>query len=590
MSRSPAGSPGVVPLRPPGQVMRLERMGSRFQTRLSFMRSVLRRLGTEGWTIEQTRCDWDDHGFGTAVYAARGPHHTYSLIAYSAHLDPADRSDRVIAERWDAAFALFDGEPTNDDIARLAVNVPLQEAGRCSSRELTLSRANKSVRLFEEVVDSLAAGRQPDRWLVDRIGYLMRTTAVYGNGKFGLADRDRICRRPELAEPYQAELLTVYLIRCFTHDLVEHVARRRNPDSFVPLDRAIRRHLGVGNATGLGMAPFLHNHPILLNNWVMALETALASCRSVERIDVVDGERFVELVAAARRSCRQWHVDDERQMTRIVELRADLARLERELTTGDLLGADVVRPWDRLYRWAEEHLSTEGQEMVVSLIIDVHPELVDHLASSMGTVERPGVDPAMAVAELAELLDRHYGWALDIDFDDPDANHFFWYTSEEKLEPRLGERQAEPGADLEHPLAVARDVCRLRSALAVAAADTPAGAADAPAGGDADGGRRATVAEFLLAQPGYRHIVRRVQTLARHPYGEIRDNLIGRELLAIDMLRFKLSVFGATKFDPKSDKWTRITLYQGAPLPDELEAPDGDRWMLLPHLDEACAP
>ncbi len=95
------------------------------------------------------------------------------------------------------------------------------------------------------------------------------------------------------------------------------------------------------------------------------------------------------------------------------------------------------------------------------------------------------------------------------------------------------------------------------------------------------------MAEFLLTRPEYRHTVRRVQTAAGHPYSEIRDNLIGRDLMAIDMLRCKLSVFGATKFDPKSDKWIRITMYQGAPLPDELGAPDSDRWMLLPHLDGA---
>ena len=35
-------------LRPPEQVMRLERMGARFQSRLSFMRQVLRRLRDGG--------------------------------------------------------------------------------------------------------------------------------------------------------------------------------------------------------------------------------------------------------------------------------------------------------------------------------------------------------------------------------------------------------------------------------------------------------------------------------------------------------------------------------------------------------------
>ena len=45
------------------------------------------------------------------------------------------RSDRVIAQAWDATFALFDGEPTAQDLDRLQSNVPHQEAGR-----VTLSR------------------------------------------------------------------------------------------------------------------------------------------------------------------------------------------------------------------------------------------------------------------------------------------------------------------------------------------------------------------------------------------------------------------------------------------------------------------
>ena len=43
------------------------------------------------------------------------------------------------------------------------------------------------------------------------------------------------------------------------------------------------------------------------------------------------------------------------------------------------------------------------------------------------------------------------------------------------------------------------------------------------------------------------------------------------------MLRLKLSYFGAVKFDPKSDLWLRITMYQGAPLPHEMKFSD-DSW------------
>ncbi len=58
----------------------------------------------------------------------------------------------------------------------------------------------------------------------------------------------------------------------------------------------------------------------------------------------------------------------------------------------------------------------------------------------------------------------------------------------------------------------------------------------------------------------------------------MRDNLVAEGVRPIDVLRFKLAFFGASKFDPKSDLWTRITLFQGAPQPDELAGSDPDGW------------
>ena len=60
-------------LRPPEQVMRLERMGSAFQTRISFMRSLVRRMHREAWTIEQTLFDVDDDVFGVSIYTVCCP-------------------------------------------------------------------------------------------------------------------------------------------------------------------------------------------------------------------------------------------------------------------------------------------------------------------------------------------------------------------------------------------------------------------------------------------------------------------------------------------------------------------------------------
>jgi hypothetical protein len=179
-------------LRPASQVMSLARLGSLFQTRLSFTRSLVRQMIDQRWRIETERFDLDDEGYGDAVYRVETPGGVYSFALFSRYLDAALRSDRVIAQQWDLAFVLCEGELNEADMEQLAANVPLQEAGRCSARVLTLSRANRSQRNFEAVIDRLAAGRQPDSEWFERVGYLYRTTAVYGNGKFGLADYDRL--------------------------------------------------------------------------------------------------------------------------------------------------------------------------------------------------------------------------------------------------------------------------------------------------------------------------------------------------------------------------------------------------------------
>ena len=196
----------TAPLRSPDTVMRLARMGSFHHSRLSFMRALLRRIVDERWTFERRLWEVDANGVGRAVYCMHTPQRSYSLVAFAHDLPDDMRSDRVIATAWDATFTLFDGIPTEADLQRLAANVPKQEAGRISDSELTRARANRSVRLWSHVVDRLAAGRQPDLEQVEAVGYLMRTTAVYGSGKFGAADRAAIANRDELKSPFRAEM------------------------------------------------------------------------------------------------------------------------------------------------------------------------------------------------------------------------------------------------------------------------------------------------------------------------------------------------------------------------------------------------
>ena len=87
-----------------------------------------------------------------------------------------------------------------------------------------------------------------------------------------------------------------------------------------------------------------------------------------------------------------------------------------------------------------------------------------------------------------------------------------------------------------------------------------------------------TIAEFLLLYPEHRGIVRRIQTLANFKYGEIRDNILAKTVRPINMLRFKLSFFGASRYDPKSDRWVRVSFFPGAPFYNDLNQNSVEDW------------
>ncbi|QJF50510.1 hypothetical protein [Roseobacter ponti] len=535
------------PLRPPAEVMRLKRMGAMFPTRLSFLRTLMRRLAAEQVQVRRPVWEIGDAGFGHAVYSLELGGYAYSLVAVATDLPPGQRTDRVIATAWDTAYVLYDGVPDADEIARICAAAPRQEAARFTERDLVLSRANKSFRLFSHVVERLRAGRQPDEALVRATGYLMRTTAVYGNGKFGIADRAVYDDRPGLEGPFMAEMLTVWLIRLFTHDLAEHLGGGA-------LDRRLKRHLGIGNSTGLGMAPFLVNHPVLLNNWMMVRETALARVRAVTSLDAEQIACVQALYKRVARHLAEWDVPDPAYQARIAVLRQDWRRLAPCFATAALAGE---MPVARLLAHTRQS-SVDLQELMAALVMEPFGGLVDGLADCMSDPFGAQVVPFAGTADLAAAVDAGFAWALAPDYGAPDQCRQFWYVSAAKQEPRLGLRFDEPGEELESPLDIARSIKALRRDL---------NQKDEP------------LSAFLARFPEHALAASRVALGERYPYAEIRDNLIADTCLPIDMLRCKLAFFGASRFDPRSDRWTRITLCQGAPLADELDTRADDWWL-----------
>ncbi len=544
-------------LRDPKEIMKLSRLGCFHQSKLSFLRSFLQEF--KDWDYNKDLFDLNEEGHGTAIYSFKKNYKIYSLICFSNKIKDEERSDRVIATKWDTAFTLHDGLPSKLDIERLKKNVPKQEVGRLSYKELTLSRANKSVRLFDYVVDCLSKGYQPDKKYLFNIGYLYRTTAVYGSGKFGLADRFRIKDREEICGPFRLEMMLVYLVRQFTFDQVNHIAKSKNPRNAVELNKDICRGLGIGNSTGLGMAPFIVNHPTLLNNWILARETALKKIREIKFIKKEESDLFINYLKKSILNVKTWNTDSEFQRNKIKNLHSDLNKFIKNWDNGNFKNKDYL--FNNIYLWCEEKLGEECLEYIVSMMMEPFSEIVEPLIKKMSSNEDKyfTIPTNRTLKDLKQIIEEKYSDILKIDFEKKENNKNFWFISKNKEEPRIADRFDNIGSDLEQPLAIARDINSLYKKILTFKSGTP-------------------ISQFLIENNDLRHVVRRVFIIEKFPYSEIQDNTIGSKLMPIDMLRLKLSFFGAVKFDPKSDKWLRICMFQGAPLPEELKN-SKDNWV-----------
>ena len=544
-------------LRDPKKIMKLSKLGSFHQSKLSFLRSFLKEF--KDWKYNRDLFDLDEGGFGREVYSFSKDRRVYSLVCFANKISDHERSDRVIATKWDAAFVLYDGIPTKKDLDRLSNDVPQQEVGRMSYKELTLSRANKSVRIFEHVVESLSNGKQPDKEKLSKVGYLYRTTAVYGSGKFGLADRFRIKNREEIYGPFRLEMMLVYLVRQFTFDQVNHIAKHKNSKEAVELDDNICKNLGIGNSTGLGMAPFIVNHPALLNNWILARETALKKIREIKKVDENDSKIFIDCLKKSLKNVTSWTTDNDFQNKKIKSLISDLYKFINFIEKEFSFNEDYA--FNTIYKWSEKNLRDECIEYIVSMMMEPYDYITNPLLKNMSADEDKyfTIPTNKNVSDLRNILEDNYSDILKIDFEKKESNQNFWFISKNKEEPRLADRYLDKGSELEQPLAIARDICKLYARIS-------------------NQKNSLKIGKFLIENNDLRHVVRRAFIVEKFPYAEIQDNTIGSNLMPIDMLRLKLSFFGAVKFDPRSDKWLRINMFQGAPLPKNLKKFD-DYWV-----------
>ena len=539
--------------------MTLDRMGSRYPSRLSFSRSMLRTLHKENWIITRSKFDLDKEGYGTAIYEVNTAKEIYSLVCLSQYLADNDRSDRVIAEKWDTAYTLHIGKVSDEDLSRLKLNIPLQESGRNSPKELILSRANKSVRLFNKIAECLSEGFQPNIKEINEVGYLLRTTAVYGSGKFGLSDFIRTKKSTVFNQPFRAEMLAVYLIREFSVDLVEHVAHSINPNKAVKIDRNIKQHLGIGNSTGLGMAPFIIKHPKLVHQWMSQYYLAIEKITEEEVITEKKLNKFIKLLKKAQNYLDEVLTNDQYQKKKNKESFTDLNKVIK--LCEDFKIEKNNNSWNSILSFTSKELNFDAQEITHVQLIELYPSIADPLAENMSQSDDMDLDVKANIISLIQIIENNYKWALDIDFSKKENLHLFWYISEEKLEPRLGERFNENGAELEQPLGIGKMTQEIYNFLK-----------------DHKETHDYNVGKFLIHYPQFRGIIRRIQTLTNYHYGEVNDNILAKNIMPINMLRFKLSFFGASRYDPKSDRWLRVSFFPGAPFYSDLDNENVENW------------
>jgi hypothetical protein len=301
----------------------------------------------------------------------------------------------------------------------------------------------------------------------------------------------------------------------------------------------------------------------LLNNWILCRETALKKIREIKNVNNEDSILFKNCVRDSIKNITSWNTESEYQQKKIKHLLNDVRKFTDFVEKKFDFKKDY--PFNEIYLWLEKETCDECIEYIVSIMMEPYNEIIEPLIKQMSSEEERyfNIPTDRTTDELRKIIEKKYSNILSINFKKEENFKKFWFISKNKEEPRLADRFEEQGSELEQPLAIARDIKRLHDKLTLLKTDL-------------------TIDKFLIDNSDLRHVVRRAFIIEKFPYSEIQDNTISEKIVPIDMLRLKLSFFGALKFDPRSDKWLRICMFQGAPLPEELKNYD-EQWVYKSH-------
>ena len=273
-------------------------------------------------------------------------------------------------------------------------------------------------------------------------------------------------------------------------------------------------------------------------------------------LDNITFEKYKKLLKKALNYLEEVNTSDEFQINKNNVTIEDLKKYIFYINNLDL---SQNFKWLDILDYCDSNFNNDTQEIARVQLIELFPEISEKLAEDMADEEMMDIDGNQSVGELKNIINDRYSWAKNIDFNKKESNFLFWYVSAAKLEPRLGERYNEKGSELEQNLGIAKMVNDLFKQIENLDEDQ-------------------LVCEFLLVNPQFRGIVKRIQSLKNYPYSEVEDNVLDKKTIPIDMLRFKLSFFGANRYDPKSDRWLRVSFFSGAPYLSDLNNKNVDGW------------
>lgn len=549
-------------MRPKDHVMKPSTLAAIQPSRLSGTHAFMNKMIRERWDIVNNLFDVDENADGTVIYSIKAGEQEFSFIGFSRPPSRTARTGRIIGQAWDMMGTLIEGPATESEIETARRELPKLYTGRATEKTLIWCRSNRSMRVFDQTLEALSQGRQPDASSLSKVCYLMRNTGLDGNGTFGTRSFPSLGKSHALGGVLEAQLLTAYMMREFSCDLVEHLARKRSADA-VQLAPQLRRYIGVGNGSALGLIFFIQKHPRLINAWISARETAIALARSLQ-LDAGDA-RIEELLSLLQKAIVFREQDQMVYETFsssdaiAKDLRAIASVVDELLQDGKVDGHQVAFPLDAIARRFDEKLTPEAYETFLSLLTELVPDEADGLMSQLHGPDEVSVNPRDTVADILALVGAEYRWALDIDMSAPEAYQYVWYKSETAEEPRRGDRDEVPEA-----LDLGLDIC----------GDIQALARDLQSSEGTLG-----IGRFLMKFPQHRQTVARMQSLQGLGHHTPHANINARSFIPIDLVRLmNVGIHGIDKTRDFLSRNLRGVLYHGAPTPQDIRSGYTGTW------------